>query len=1177
MSKINDDKIRLEFVINGDPARQELNKLDREAAKLKTQMRELKKGSDEYTRTEADLKKVTAEQRRLSSQLGINHMNLRELNTEAKRLRAMQQYMRPGTAEFKKVQTELTKVNARMRELRTGSKQTGISLKGMANSFNRYIGVVAGVTASFAGLIMGGRRAVEEYMNFEQALASLSSLTGLVGDELQWLGQQATEMSTSVLEGNIRITKSAEDIVNAYMVMGSQRPELLKNREALNAVTQDAIILSEASRMELEPSIRAVSMALNQFNLDGEESRRVINVIAAGSKAGAGDVQYITDALEKAGTTANIMNVSLEETVGAIETVAPFFAQASNAGNSFDKVLLQMRKQQIGYVNGVFSLESALEELDQRFKSGETSVDIFGLNHAKMADVLVSNRHEFTRYTEAVTGSNIAIEQATINTDTNLAKLEQARNSYKQRLREFGEMLAPVMTFSTNFFGYVMKVIIDITKNWDKYREILIALIAVYVAYNAQALIAYAQTLRTNAAIVVQNTLLKAKDILMKVGRASTLLFAAAQAQLTGNVGRANAAMRALRATMVGTPWGALLAGIVAVTAALVIYNRRKREGSELDKSYARMQKEVSQEYDKHAAEVMKLSSIIENANIPLERRQEAIEKLKEIMPEYNAYLNEEGELIGHNSEQIEKYLESLMKKLTFNALEAELQDLIERRIKAIRDLDKAETEYEQNQNYHAVRDRYYRQLEAAREYHDEVEEAIKQLTQDYERYTIELDSNTDSVQDNTEAIEANNQQLAQATELQDILKQKIQETDKAINDLTIRMRNAVYEGNFDLAIDLEQTRAELAALKKNLEAENVVVEGIVKFGGNVDAFLDNLGDDYEDQLDELSYFNELFWQNWGDTETESRQERFNREWDATQQMHQEKMLAEKERLAWEEEQHRQSMERRKELYIGIFGEINNAGQQIYFDRLRHNMDVEMAQLNESRDRQLENENLTQQQRQQITEQFRQREANLKRQQFIRERNAKAVMAVINTALGVTEAIPDPFRMTLAGVAGGLQTATILAQPVPQYSKGKYKVIGENDRRTYDATWIGKPKTGLYSRPALFAETGGEIIIDPLTTKNIVANHPQILNAIHAAKVPQYNTGTPIPQATAQPSQNNTELSLETIQRFEAAVILFDRVSKRLDSKGIKAHILMSDILSSIDDYNNTTDQANPF
>ncbi|MGD9928886.1 MAG: phage tail tape measure protein [Mangrovibacterium sp.] len=358
-----------------------------------------------------------------------------------------QRRMTIGSEEYQQQFKKIARLKAISDQHQADLRNMGKSWATIATEkINKYWGVVAGGVASLAGVAIAYRRAAEAADRFEERIDSLSALTGLQGQDLDWLARTAQDTSVKITEGNVRIKQSADDIADAYTKVGSQRPELLKNKEALAAVTEDAIILSEAAKSDLEPAVKGLTTTLNQFNLPASESRRVINAMAAGSKEGAADIPYLTDAIEKTGTTMKLMNVSLEENIGLIEAIAPNYAQASMAGNSLDKVFLRLKEKQIGYVNGAFNLNAALDELARRYSNGETAASLFGVEHAKMGELLVLNRAKVTEYTRAVTGTNTAIEQAARNTDNAKAIQAQANNAFHNAAIEIGKNLSPAMT-----------------------------------------------------------------------------------------------------------------------------------------------------------------------------------------------------------------------------------------------------------------------------------------------------------------------------------------------------------------------------------------------------------------------------------------------------------------------------------------------------------------------------------------------------------------------------------------------------------------------------------------------------------------------------------------------------------------------------------------------------------
>ncbi|MDV7390388.1 hypothetical protein RZS08_03500, partial [Arthrospira platensis SPKY1] len=85
----------------------------------------------------------------------------------------------------------------------------------MADGFNKYFGMITAFAASLTGLVLGFRQAQSAANDFEEKVDNLSALTGLLGDELEWLSQKAKETSIGMTEDGVRIKQSANDIVDA--------------------------------------------------------------------------------------------------------------------------------------------------------------------------------------------------------------------------------------------------------------------------------------------------------------------------------------------------------------------------------------------------------------------------------------------------------------------------------------------------------------------------------------------------------------------------------------------------------------------------------------------------------------------------------------------------------------------------------------------------------------------------------------------------------------------------------------------------------------------------------------------------------------------------------------------------------------------------------------------------
>lgn len=428
------------------------------------------------------------------------------------------------------------------RELLVAQKEMRLEIASQASVFSRandfigkYMGLIGTGIAAITGITMAFSKFRDERDKLESSSANLKALTGLDDDNVKKLEDGAKRLSTTVTEEGVRIRQSAVEIDDSFAIIGSQRPELLKNAEALEKVAQDAIYLSIAGKDKLEPSAKALTTVMNQMNLGAENSRRIINAIAAGSQAGAGNIQYITDAFEKSGTTAKLMNIELEQHIGLIEAVAPKYSEASIAGNSLDKVLLKMKEKGIGYKNGVFDLSLAISELETKFKNGESAATLFGAEHAKMAEILVMNKKEIEDYTAAVTGTNTAVVQAQINSDTNEAKRAQARNKMNLLAIDLMEKLNPAIIGTMNQTVHWTGKLVTLATWVRENTGLIVALAITLGGYTAAIkLNTYWTTLKgeaTSKAMLIE----KKNLVLSKAYTAAELALAATKALLTGN------------------------------------------------------------------------------------------------------------------------------------------------------------------------------------------------------------------------------------------------------------------------------------------------------------------------------------------------------------------------------------------------------------------------------------------------------------------------------------------------------------------------------------------------------------------------------------------------------------------------------------------------------------------
>lgn len=275
------------------------------------------------------------------------------------------------------------------------------------------LGAIGGVVGAF-------KKVVEWNNEFTAALNSLGAITGLRGAELKSLGEQARETGRA-------INMSGAEMLGAYEKVGSLLPLLLKNKDALNEVTKQAILLSKASggKLGLEGATEALGAVMNQFDLSADKASRAVNVLAASEVEGSATTDQLVESLKNVGAVAKGSNITLEQTGALLEVLASKQLLGSEAGTKLRGVIVKLQDAGLGYKSGIFNINDALKEyknqLDKKKSAQEKdnfSLKTFGLENVTAGKILIENIDNFEELTKKVTGTTTAIDQAKLQTQS---------------------------------------------------------------------------------------------------------------------------------------------------------------------------------------------------------------------------------------------------------------------------------------------------------------------------------------------------------------------------------------------------------------------------------------------------------------------------------------------------------------------------------------------------------------------------------------------------------------------------------------------------------------------------------------------------------------------------------------------------------------------------------------
>ncbi len=309
------------------------------------------------------------------------------------------------------------------------AESRGRSLAGTLASFSYLKDIAQNVATGFDNLSISGKK-------LDSQMHDLSAVAGVTGDGLKQIEGFARQSAKA-------FGTDAAVAVEGYKLLLSQlTPELGKYPDALSAMGDCIQTTSKLMGGDGVAAAQVLTTAMNQYGVSMEdptaaaaEMARMMNVMAAAGQAGSAELPAISAALQQCGMAAKAANVSFEETNAAIQVLDKAGKKASEGGVALRNVLGQLSKGRfvekqareelekagidvVALGDNSKSLKERLEMLKPMLNDSALLSKFFGVENANAARALIQGTESLQGFTDAVTGTNSATEQAAIVMDS---------------------------------------------------------------------------------------------------------------------------------------------------------------------------------------------------------------------------------------------------------------------------------------------------------------------------------------------------------------------------------------------------------------------------------------------------------------------------------------------------------------------------------------------------------------------------------------------------------------------------------------------------------------------------------------------------------------------------------------------------------------------------------------
>lgn len=481
----------------------------------------------------------------------------------------------------------------------------------------------------------------EAYGVLEQRLKDVSGRISELKQNAKSFGELASDDTVNgVLLGNM-LTKGAE-------LFGEKVREFT-----------DSIAELVNGGLEMAEQADGVTKAFNDLNQEG-----LLDNLRKATKGTVNDVQLMTAAVK-----ANDFRIPLEDLGKYLE-----FAQlkAQQTGQSVD-----------------YMTDSIVTGLGRK---SPLILDNLGISAAEISEK-TKETGDFMKAVAEIVDTQLAEAGETYISAADRAaqKTVELQNAQKA----LGDEILPLKEQWDDAYADMQLNTISLISWCVKHQGVVKTLGILLTAFTVVA-IATSNAIKTN--IVVTKGAAAAQqawNVICATGTGLMKLLQAGFLLLTGRVTQAKAAWASMNATMKASVFGLIAAGVTVLSLKLWDMHKKQKEAAASAKELETMERDLNAQVNEQTAKVKQLNETMRNEKISMDRRKEALDELKKIIPGYNGLLSEEGRLTRDNKSAIDDYLVSLEKEIKLKAYKDKLVDLYKQKS------DLEDKRDEQDKTYH--------------------------------------------------------------------------------------------------------------------------------------------------------------------------------------------------------------------------------------------------------------------------------------------------------------------------------------------------------------------------------------------------------------------------------------------------------------------------------------------
>ncbi len=683
----NLEQANKELKKSADANRKAMAELEAQGKKGTTEWRNLKKSIDQYSRSMAENR---AKMEEVSKRFDLSTMSVNQLNKRLKELK--REFNNTSRAvdpkRYEELRGEMIKVQAALDKTNTSARGLQGGFFSLTKMKQTLIGFFNGVGLAVFAFVAGSfREAFTTIKDFEKANSGLAAILGTTKEGIRALTEQARQLGATTSYTASQVTQLQTELAKlgfAQQDIINMSPGVLKFAKAVGTDLGSAAAFAGAS--------------MRIFGIESADIEDMLASLAIGTNKSALNFSYLQSAMSTIGPVANAFGFTIQDTIALLGNLANAGFDASSAATATRNILLNLAdsngKLATALGQPVTNLDQLVEGLKKLNAEGidlNTALDLTDKRSVAAFSRFLDGADSITTLRDSVTdckkqfndmsdemGNNvagsIAILQSTI--EGVILKFYESRGA----LKDLVDALSTVIEAVGNLIGFILQFSTVLKIAVISLTAYKIGLIA-SIRYKKMAI---ATSKKLINATVAETIAFKAHTAHLALNRAGILAATAAKALFAGKVAVATRELKAMSAALRSNPLGLALTAIALATAGIVSLIGKMKEHNETLKNTISTSKRHQEaiaaagvEYEKQRQHILELEKTAKDEILSKDKRLKAIKRLNEIIPSYNARLDEETGKYRASKRALDQYLNSLEKKLRMEANRDELAALV--------------------------------------------------------------------------------------------------------------------------------------------------------------------------------------------------------------------------------------------------------------------------------------------------------------------------------------------------------------------------------------------------------------------------------------------------------------------------------------------------------------------